>query len=142
MTKFMQEAIKEALSASIDVPIGAVIVKDGEIIAKAFNIKEKNNNPTLHAEIVAISEASQKLNRWRLDDCEMYVTLEPCPMCAAAILYARIKKVHFGAYDSLYGAFGSSIDMRNILNLKTEVIGGILEEETSLILKDFFREKR
>jgi tRNA(adenine34) deaminase len=139
---FMQQAITLAKTTKQDVPIAAIIVKDNKIIAKAVNEREKKRNATLHAEIVAINEASKVLNNWHLDNCEIYVTLEPCPMCASAILQARIKKIYFGAYDYLYGAFGTKCDMRKIMNYSADVKGGILEEECTKILKDYFEEIR
>ena len=139
---FMQQAITLAKTTKQDVPIAAIIVKDNKIIAKAVNEREKKRNATLHAEIVAINEASKVLNNWHLDNCEIYVTLEPCPMCASAILQARIKKIYFGAYDYLYGAFGTKCDMRKIMNYCADVKGGILEQECTKILKDYFEEIR
>ena len=139
---FMQQAITLAKTTKQDVPIAAIIVKDNKIIAKAVNEREKKRNATLHAEIVAINEASKVLNNWHLDNCEIYVTLEPCPMCASAILQARIKKIYFGAYDYLYGAFGTKCDMRKIMNYSADVKGGILEQECTKILKDYFEEIR
>lgn len=139
---FMQQAITLAKTTKQDVPIAAIIVKDNKIIAKAVNEREKKRNATLHAEIVAINEASKVLNNWHLDNCEIYVTLEPCPMCASAILQARIKKIYFGAYDYLYGAFGTKCDMRKTMNYSAGVKGGILEEECTKILKDYFEEIR
>lgn len=139
---FMQQAITLAKTTKQDVPIAAIIVKNNKIIAKAVNEREKKRNATLHAEIVAINEASKVLNNWHLDNCEIYVTLEPCPMCASAILQARIKKIYFGAYDYLYGAFGTKCDMRKIMNYSADVKGGILEQECTKILKDYFEEIR
>lgn len=136
--EFMQEAIKVAKKSNKDIPIGAVIVKNGEIIARAVNRREKRQNATYHAEILAIKKASKLLKNWRLDDCELYVTVEPCPMCASAILQARIKKIYFGAYDVMYGACGSKCDMRKIMNYDAEIKGGILEEECSTLIKDYF----
>ena len=137
--KFMRFALEEAKQAGTDIPVGAIIVYNGEIIAKAHNEKEKNNDVTAHAEIVSIRAAEKILNNWRLDNCIMYVTLEPCPMCASAIISSRIKKVYFGAYDNLYGALGSKLDLRNVYNSKLEVFGGILENECSELLKNFWR---
>ena len=114
----MERAIKLAKQANGEIPVGALIVKDNEVIAETFNQKELLNDVTAHAEILAIREAEQKLKKWRLDDCEMYVTLEPCPMCAWAIINSRIKTVYFGAYDHNYGALGSKIDLRKIANSK------------------------
>ena len=140
--EFMQEAINIAKTSGKDIPIGAVIVKDGEIIARAVNEREKEQNAVNHAEIVAIQKANKKLNNWRLNDCEMYVTLEPCPMCASAILQARISKVYFGAYDMLNGAMGSKTDMCKIMNLDIDVKGGIMEDECSKLLHDYFERIR
>ena len=137
--ELMLKAIEIAKKSDKDIPIGAVIVKNGEIISSTHNQREKDNITTAHAEILAIQRANEKLNNWRLNDCEMYVTLEPCPMCASAIIQARISKVYFGAYDSLNGALGSKCDMRQIMNCNNlEVIGGIKEEECTKILKDYF----
>lgn len=138
----MKRAIEYAKLANGEIPIGAVIVKDGEIISGAYNRKEELNDVTAHAEILAIIEASKHLGRWRLDDCEMYVTLEPCPMCAWAITSSRIKTVYFGSYDVNYGAFGSVIDVRNLANSKLKVYGGIMETECNEILNEYFKKLR
>lgn len=140
--EFMKFAIEQAKMAQGDIPVGAVIVKDGQIIASAFNTKEKDNDVTSHAEILAIRKAEQILGNWRLDDCEMYVTLEPCPMCGWAILQSRIKNLYFGSYDSNYGAFSSKIDLRKISSSKLYVFGGIMEEECDKLLKSFFSNLR
>ena len=140
----MQRAIdflKENISES-EIPVAAIIVKDGDVISAACNRKEKENDVTSHAEILALREASKKLGRWRLEDCEMYVTLEPCPMCAWAILQARLKAVYFGSFDTKYGALGSVIDLRNYSDLKPKVYGGIMEKECDEILKNFFARLR
>lgn len=136
--EFMLLAMELAKSSKSDVPVGAVIVKNGEIIAKACNEREKDNDASAHAEIVAIRKAGEKLKNWRLQDCEMYVTLEPCPMCASAVIQSRISKVYFGAFDSLNGAFGSKFDMRTLVNSSVEVKGGLMEEENAKILKEYF----
>src|SRR5574344_3132098 len=112
---------------SKEIPVGAFVVKGDKVIVKALNTKEKDNDVTHHAEILAIKEAEKVLNNWRLDDCEMYVTLEPCPMCAWAIISSRIKNIYFGSYDLNYGALGSKIDLRQIANSKLKAYGGILE---------------
>ena len=126
-----------------EVPIGAVIVKDGEIIATGRNMRETRNNALLHAEIVAIDRACKKLDRWRLHDCTLYVTMEPCPMCAGAIVNSRIKKVVYGCYDKKAGALGSVFNLSDYpLNHRYEVVGGVLENECSAILSDFFKELR
>lgn len=140
--KFMDIAIEEAGKSKNEVPVGAVIVIDGKIISKAHNLKEQENDVTSHAEILAIRQASKELNNWRLENAILYVTLEPCPMCATAILYARFKKVYFGAYDSLYGAFGSAINIQDCIKSKVNIKGGIEEEKCSKIIKEFFSEKR
>lgn len=134
----MKRAIETAFQAKGEIPVGAVIVKHGQIIASAFNRKEELNDVTAHAEILAIREAAKKLGNWRLDNCEMYVTLEPCPMCAWAIINSRIETVYFGSYDVNYGALGSALDIRKLANSKLKVYGGIMEEECDKILKEYF----
>lgn len=143
---FMKEALKEAKKAyqKREIPVGAVIVKDGKVIARSYNQKEKKKDTTMHAEMIAIKKASKKLRGWRLNDCEMYVTLEPCPMCAGAIVNARLKKIYIGTMDEKNGACGS-ID--NILkdytqNYKVEEENGILKTECEHILKEFFKHLR
>lgn len=135
----MNRAIEEALKTEKDVPIGCIIEKDGAIIAQTHNKREKSNDVTAHAEILAIKDAQKVLNNWRLDDCTMYVTLEPCPMCAWAILQSRISKVYFGSYNKKYGAFGSAINLNDLSDFKTKVYAGIQEEECDKILNDFFQ---
>lgn len=139
---FMQIAIEEAKASGEDVPVGAVLVIDGQIVAKSSNKREANNQPSAHAEVVVIDEAARLLGSWRLDEAVLYVTLEPCPMCAALILQSKVKSVFFGAYDTSYGAFGSKIDMRQIINSKISVKGGILEDECQKLILDFFKERR
>lgn len=145
-TYFMKEAYKEAVKAykKGEVPIGAVIVKDGIIISRAHNERELKQDATLHAEMTCIRKACKKLNSWRLNDCDMYVTLEPCPMCAGALIQARIRKLYIGAMDPKGGAVGSVIDIlaENKFNHKVEVAYGIMEEECSAILKEFFKNLR
>ncbi len=138
----MQRAIEAAHLAKDEIPVGAVIVKDNEVIASACNKKECENDVTAHAEILALRQAASRLGRWRLEDCVMYVTLEPCPMCAWAILQSRLKAVYFGAYDPNYGALGSVIDLRCQANSKMKVYGGILEEECKQLLDDYFKNIR
>ena len=140
--EFMEAAIEQALKSDGDIPVGAVIVKDGTIIAMACNTREKDNDVTSHAEIIAIRAAEKLLNNWRLDGCELYVTLEPCPMCAWAILQSRIKTVYFGSYDINYGALGSSVDLRKLANSKMNVYGGICEDKCNEILESFFKTLR
>lgn len=142
LNKYMQLAIEEAEKTGIDIPVGAIVVKDGKVIAKAHNTKEKDNDITSHAEILAIRQAENVLENWRLDGCEMYVTLEPCPMCGWAILQSRISKLYFGSYDNNYGAFSSKYDLREFSNYKREIYGGIMEEECDTILKKFFNKIR
>lgn len=144
--KYMQEALKEAKKAykKLEVPVGAIIVKNGEIIAKAHNLKETKNDTTKHAEILAIQRASKKLKSWRLLDCEMYITLEPCSMCAGAIINSRVKKIYIGALDYKTGAAGSVLNLFEDykFNHKVEVEKGILQEECENLLKSFFKELR
>jgi len=144
--RFMEQALLEAQKAydMDEVPIGAVVVKDGEIIARGHNLRETGRDPTLHAEMVAIREAARYLGGWRLTGCELYVTIEPCPMCAGAIIQARIQRVVFGAMDPKAGCAGS---LYNLLqdprfNHQVEVVGGVMEEECRRIMQDFFRKKR
>jgi len=143
---FMKEALKEAKKAlnKLEAPIGAVIVKDGKIIARGYNLRETKQDSTLHAEIVAIKRACKKLGSWRLEECDIYITLEPCPMCAGAILQSRIRNVFFGAYDPKAGAAGSLINLleNDSFNHKSNVYGGILENECSSLLKEFFKNLR
>lgn len=143
---FMKEAIKEAKKAykNLEIPVGAIIIKEGKIIARGYNQKEKKNDTTMHAEINAIKKASKKIGNWRLNGCEMYVTLEPCPMCAGAIINSRLKKIYIGTMDEKNGACGS---VSNILeeykqNYKVEYENEIMREECGQILKDFFKELR
>ena len=144
--KFMQEALKEAKKADekLEVPVGCVIVKDGKIVARAHNLKETKADTTKHAEIIAIQKASKKLEAWRLLDCEMYVTLEPCSMCAGAIIQSRIKKVYIGAMDEKTGACGSVLNLLQdyTFNHIVEVETGIEREECEKILKEFFKKLR
>ena len=144
--KYMRAAMKEAHKAELkdEVPIGAVIVYDGKIIARAHNTRQTKQISTHHAEILCIEKACRKLNSWRLEGCDLYVTLEPCPMCAGAIQQSRIRKVVFGAYDPKGGFFGSNFNINEVkgLNHYPEVEGGILKEETAQLLKDFFKKKR
>jgi len=144
--KFMKEALKQAKKAydKLEVPVGAVIVKDGKIIARAYNQKEEKNDTTNHAEILAIKKASKKLNSWRLLDCDMYVTLEPCSMCAGALIQSRIRKVYIGAPDSKTGACGSVLNLLEDykFNHKVEIENGILKDDCENLLKEFFKELR
>ncbi len=143
---FMKQALKEAQKAysKDEAPVGAVIVKDGVIISRGYNERQSKGDATLHAEMTAIRKACRKLGDWRLEDCEMYVTLEPCVMCAGAIVQSRIKKLYIGTADPKAGAAGSVISVVDVdgFNHRVEVEYGILEERCSSILKDFFRELR
>lgn len=135
--------VAQKTASSGDVPVGCVIVRGGEIIAAGYNCRERDNNALNHAETVAIHEACEKLNSWRLDGCTLYVTLEPCAMCAGAIVNARIPRVIFGAYDPKGGAFGGLFDLNLTgLNHRPEIIGGVMEGECSETLKEFFARKR
>ncbi len=144
--KFMREAIKQAKKAyAIDeVPIGCVIVYEGKIIARGYNRRTTDKNTLSHAELNAIRKASKKLGDWRLDDCEMYVTLEPCQMCAGAIVQARIKRVYIGCMNPKAGCAGSVLNLLQVekFNHQVEIETGILEEECSSMIKEFFRELR
>ena len=143
MNKFMDEALKQAEKAlkKQEVPIGAVVVKDGKIISTGFNCRERKQNAIKHAEIIAIEKACKKLKSWRLEDCDMYVTLEPCPMCAGAIINARIKNLYFGALEPKSGAAGSKLNLFSDykFNHSVNVVSGVLEDECVTLLKDFFK---
>ena len=143
---FMREALKEAQRAfeMDEVPIGAVVVKDGRVIARAHNMREITQDATAHAEILAIRQACEAVGLWRLIGCSLYVTLEPCPMCAGAIILARLDRVVFGAWDPKAGAAGSVVDLFGVerFNHHPEVVPGVLAEECSSLLKEFFRKKR
>ncbi len=141
----MKEALKQAHIAFElgEVPIGAVITHKGEIISTAYNKRETKKNALFHAETEAIYKACNKLGGWRLWECNLYVTLEPCPMCAGAIVNARIPKVYFGAYDLKNGACASNLNLFNMENnFRPEFFGGILEKECSDLLRDFFKKLR
>jgi tRNA(adenine34) deaminase len=142
---FMKQAIKRAKKASLrgEVPVGAIIVKDDRIISSGYNQRERKHNALLHAEIIAINRACKKLRAWRLEDCTLYVTLEPCPMCAGAIINSRIKRVVFGGYDKKAGVLGSVFNISDYkFNHKYEVTGGVLAAECTALLSDFFAELR
>ena len=142
---YMKEALKEAKKAYLkgEVPVGAVIVHEGKIIARAHNLRQDKQKVTAHAEIIAIEKASKKIGSWRLEECTLYVTLEPCPMCSGAIIQARIKEVVFGAYDQKAGCAGSVFDMFSYpFNHRVIVTGGEMEEEAKKLLQQFFKEIR
>ena len=142
---FMREAMSlAAMAEEIDeVPVGALIVRDGKVIAKAYNTREHSKCATHHAEILAIEQACRTLGGWRLPGCILYVTMEPCAMCAGAIINARIPRVVFGAPDLRFGAFGSLINLADVpLNHKPEIVGGVLKDENVEILRSYFKKKR
>lgn len=145
INEFMLKAIELAglSEAEGEVPVGAVVVKNGEIVGSGRNRREYGKNALYHAEIEAINNACKNLGGWRLWQCDLYVTLEPCPMCAGAIINSRIKRVYFGAYDNKAGSFGTVADF-NILpyNHKPEIFGGIMEQECAQMLTDFFKKLR
>lgn len=141
MLKALKEADKAA--ALLEVPVGCVIVLNNKVIAAAHNLRETKQKTTAHAEILAIEKACKKLGSWRLEGCDMYVTLEPCSMCSGAIIQARIKNLYFGAKDLKTGACGSVFNIHNYpFNHQVQVKGGILEEECSKKLKEFFKSLR
>ena len=144
--RFMREAIKEAKKAELidEVPIGCVIVKDDKVIARGHNVRETKKTPLGHAEIIAIDKASKKLGAWRLQDCDIYITLEPCIMCAGAIIQSRIRHMYYGAKDPKGGAIESSINVLEAksINHHPEITSGILEEECSNIISQYFKRKR
>lgn len=140
---FMQEAIKQAILAKeqAEVPIGAVIVFQDKVIATGYNVRETSQSTLSHAELIAIQEANSKIGSWRLEDCTLYVTLEPCPMCAGAIVQSRIKRVVFGAFDPKAGCAGSLMNLLNDdrFNHQVEFESGVLEEECGQLLTEFFK---
>lgn len=144
--KYMREAIKQAKKAAAigDVPIGCVIVYDDKIIARAYNKRNKNKTTLAHAELLAIAKASKKLGDWRLEGCTMYITLEPCQMCAGAIVQARIPRVVIGSRNPKAGCAGSILNLLQVkeFNHQVELTEGILQEECSVMLSEFFRELR
>lgn len=144
--KYMREAIKQAKKAAAigDVPIGCVIVYDDKIIARAYNKRNKNKTTLAHAELLAIAKASKKLGDWRLEECTMYITLEPCQMCAGAIVQARIPRVVIGSRNPKAGCAGSVLNLLQVkeFNHQVELTEGILQEECSAMLSEFFRELR
>lgn len=143
---YMQAAIEEAKKAQNlgEVPIGAVIVKDGEIIARGYNLRETSQLSNAHAEMIAIAKANEMVGSWRLEDCTLYVTLEPCPMCAGAIVQSRIPTVVFGAHDPKGGCCGTIYNLldESKFNHRCELVSGVLEEECGQLLSDFFRNLR
>lgn len=144
--EYMQIALDEAAKAfdEREIPIGAVLVADDKIIAKAHNFREQGHDATAHAELIVIQEGCRKLNRWRLSDCTLYVTIEPCPMCAGAIVNSRIKRVVYGSYDIKGGAVESLFNVLSHpkLNHQPEILAGVCQHECSQIMKDFFKMRR
>lgn len=139
---FMQKALEAARKSGNEIPVGAVIVQNGEVIAQAHNEKEKRNDVTAHAEILVLKEAAHVLENWRLNDCDLYVTLEPCPMCAWALMQSRVRNVYFGSYDNVYGAFSALPEIMKLSGSNLEHKGGIMEQECDALLKDYFEKMR
>lgn len=142
---YMKKALERASAAykAGETPVGAVIVRDGEIIATGRNCREGKKNALMHAEIIAIKRACKRLGSWRLTGCDLYVTLEPCPMCAGAVINARIRRVVFGASDYKAGSFGSVVDLSALsYNHKPEIVGGVMADECADILSNFFKQLR
>lgn len=143
---WMREAIREAKKAEAkrEVPIGAVVVRGDEVIGRGHNLRETSLDPTAHAEMIAIREASESLQAWRLLDCRLYVTLEPCPMCAGAIVQARVPLVVFGTADPKAGCAGTLLNLlqEDRFNHRTDIVAGVLQEECAALLSDFFRDLR
>ena len=143
---FMRMALEQAALAPArgEVPIAALLVHDGQVLALAHNLRETRQDPTAHAEILVIQEAANKLGTWRLIDCTLYVTLEPCPMCAGAIVQSRIARTVFGAWDPKAGACGSLMDIPTDprLNHRVAIVGGLREQESQRLLQEFFRSRR
>ena len=144
--KYMRIALKEAQKAAIldEVPVGAIVVLDNKIIARGHNLRERSNDPTSHAEINAIRKASKKLNSWRLENATIYVTVEPCSMCAGALLQCRIGRIVYGTTDPKGGAIESSLELFKAKNINhhPEILGGVLKEECSSIISNYFKNKR
>jgi tRNA(adenine34) deaminase len=144
--RFMKEAIKEAYKAAakLEVPVGAVVVAVDEVIARGHNLRERLGDPTAHAEILALREAALRLESWRLNECTLYVTMEPCPMCAGAAIQGRVGRIVYGAADPKAGAAGSCVDLlsETCFNHQVEVSGGIMEEKCAYVVQEFFRRLR
>jgi len=144
--KFMSLAIECARQCALsdEVPVGAVLVKDGEVIAVGGNAKERENNALRHAELIVLDKGAKALGNWWLENCDLYVTLEPCPMCAGAMINARIRALYFGAYDDKSGACGSKVNLfeKGLFNHNVEVQGGYMHEECAAMLSEFFKNKR
>ena len=146
MNHYMSLALLQAQKAfkKDEVPVGAVIVKNGKVVAQAYNKREKKQNALYHAELLAIDKACKKLKTFRLTECELYVTLEPCPMCAGAIINARLKQVVFGAYDKKRGCVGSIYNLLqdDRFNHNPQVVGGVMEQQCAELMSNFFKTKR
>ena len=140
--KFMELALENAKKVKTDIPVCAVVVKDDCVLSLKSNEKEKTNKVTSHAEILALNEANEKLKNWRLDGCDMYVTLEPCPMCAWAILNSRIENLYFGSFDLKYGGFSTALNLKSYINSQINIQGGMMEKECDKILEEYFKELR
>lgn len=144
--RFMEEAIKEAELAALEgeVPIGAVVVCDGEVVGRGHNLREKNQDPTAHAEIIAMREAGKMLNSWRLENCVLYVTMEPCPMCCGALINSRINTVVFGASEPKFGSAGSQLNLLQFpgFNHNVHIVGPIDQERCSSLMQAFFQQLR
>ena len=143
--QYMKEALKEAeIAAALgEVPVGAVLVKDGEILSRRYNLRETGKRATAHAELLCVEDGCDLLGGWRLTGCTLYVTLEPCPMCAGAIVNARVSRVVYGAKDFRAGAFGSLLDLSSLpLGYKPEIEGGVMRDESLALLRSFFEKKR
>ena len=142
--KFMKEALKRAKKglAQGEVPVGAVIVHEGRVVSSGYNRRTKTQTAISHAEMYAIDRACKKFGSWRLPECDLYVTLEPCPMCMGAALNARVRKIYFGAYEQKGRSMTAELAASNLLNHTLEVEGGVLEEECSEVLSGFFRSMR
>jgi len=144
--KYMKMALAEARKAyqRAEVPIGAVVICNDQVVGRGFNLREQTQDPTSHAEMIALREAAKNEASWRLEDCQLYVTLEPCPMCAGAILQSRIKRLVYGASDPKAGAVNSLYQLLNDerFNHQVEVEAGVMEQEAAQLLKDFFRDLR
>lgn len=144
--KFMYRALSQARRAYLrdEIPVGAVVVKDGKVLARGYNSRQRSKIATHHAEVLAIDRACRKLGDWRLTDCDIYVTLEPCAMCVGACLNARIRKIYFGAFENKAGCCGSVVDIPETVHINhtVQAEGGILQEKCSQIIKDYFENKR
>ncbi len=141
----MRTALEQAEQAAAkgEVPVGAVVVREGRLISSAYNLVESSGDATAHAEVLAIRRAGERLGSWRLEGCDLYVTLEPCPMCIGAVLLSRLNTLYFGAYDKKFGAVGSNFNLANAgLPRTVDVVSGVLEQECASLLTAFFEQRR